>query len=321
MSDEEDQVRNAIDRAESSIGRSVVSAVDWLQEQNTETRIADAISRGRIDDAVADVDRAGDQIAQAVNDAFEDAMRNTASSISTAVDRRFHADSQNPSAVQAMRDNRLRIVREIVDEERTVLRTILTNGVQAGTNPIEIAREIRESIGLTSYQLQLVDNYRSALERQSVEALTRQLRDRRFDSTVRRAAAGERPLTKQQIDRMVGRYRERWVRFRAETIARTEALRAVHEGADEAFRQAIERGDLDAALLEATWHHHDPQKHPRSFHREMDGQQRAWGEPFTTGLGNQLLYPCDPSAPAEEVINCHCARSVRIRPRTAAIAA
>lgn len=133
------------------------------------------------------------------------------------------------------------------------------------------------SIGLTLRQLEAVANYRRALEQGSMDALTRELRDRRFDRTVRRAMADDRPLSRDQIERMVARYRQRFIGYRAEAIARTEALRAVHEGADEAYRQASERGDLDASALVCTWHHHAPQANPRPRHQEMDGQERAFG--------------------------------------------
>ena len=312
MSAEEDQIRDALDAAERSIGGAVTEAFDWLAERNTEAEIASRMA-GHVDEIVADIDRAGEMIAQAVNDAFAARMRAISDAIGSAIDTKFHADPQNPLAVQAMRDNRLRIVREVVDEQRTVIREVLIDAVQRGTNPLEAARTIRQSIGLTQHQLRYVDSYRSALERNSLDALARQLRDRRFDPTVRRAASGERLLTREQIDRMVERYRERWIKFRADTIARTEALRSVHQGANEAYRQAIERGDLSAETLEGTWYHHDPQSHPRPHHQEMHGQVQPWGTPFVSGLGNELMHPGDPDAPASETVNCHCGVGYRIQ--------
>lgn len=44
----------------------------------------------------------------------------------------------------------------------------------------------------------------------------------------------------------------------------------------------------------------------RDTHRELDGTKKPQGEPFVTIKGNKLHYPGDPSAPASEVINCHC---------------
>lgn len=44
----------------------------------------------------------------------------------------------------------------------------------------------------------------------------------------------------------------------------------------------------------------------RDSHAALDGQKKPQGEAFQTIWGNELLYPGDPSAPAREVINCHC---------------
>lgn len=44
----------------------------------------------------------------------------------------------------------------------------------------------------------------------------------------------------------------------------------------------------------------------RDSHAALDGEKKPQGEPFHTIWGNDLLYPGDPSAPAREVINCHC---------------
>lgn len=44
----------------------------------------------------------------------------------------------------------------------------------------------------------------------------------------------------------------------------------------------------------------------RDTHEALDGTKNPQGEPFVTIKGNKLRYPGDPSAPASEVINCHC---------------
>lgn len=44
----------------------------------------------------------------------------------------------------------------------------------------------------------------------------------------------------------------------------------------------------------------------RESHIALDGTVKPQGEPFRTVWGNELMYPGDPSAPAREVINCHC---------------
>ena len=44
----------------------------------------------------------------------------------------------------------------------------------------------------------------------------------------------------------------------------------------------------------------------RDSHIGTHGQIRPLNVPFTTGLGNKLLYPLDPNGPPEDVINCRC---------------
>ena len=44
----------------------------------------------------------------------------------------------------------------------------------------------------------------------------------------------------------------------------------------------------------------------RETHISLDGKKAMQGDAFVTSAGNSLKYPGDPSAPASEVINCHC---------------
>lgn len=47
-------------------------------------------------------------------------------------------------------------------------------------------------------------------------------------------------------------------------------------------------------------------EHVRDSHRNIETDTVPIGEPFTTGSGNTLLYPCDADGDAEEIINCRC---------------
>jgi len=227
-------------------------------------------------------------------------------------------DAADPAAVAWALQNRLNLIREITNEQRAVIRQILVNGARSGANPREVARQIRASIGLTEYQAGVVERYRQELQSgQLSAALARELRDGRHDRTLQAAMRDGRALSPEQIDTMTERYRANWVAYRAENIARTEGLRVAHQGSDAAYGQAIANGDIEPAQIQRKWNHSPGaknKKNERAFHRVMQGQIRGYGEPFVSGLGRSLRYPGDPTADAEETLNCRCAVSTRLLP-------
>lgn len=245
------------------------------------------------------------KFASEVNARFVIAGADTANWIAQNVNVVVDFDMVNELAVEAMRANRVRLVREFTEQQRDLFTQILADAQIAGRNPRETARLLKQSLGLTRRQAEAVENYRRALEMGSRDALQRALRDRRYDRTVEAAIEGTKTLTPEQIDRMVDRYRERYVAYRATMIARTEALRAVHQGAEAMYQQAFEAGVLAPTDLVRTWLTAGDER-VRGSHSFMHEQQRPVGEPFLSGDGNYLMYPGDPDAPGSETIHCRC---------------
>jgi uncharacterized protein with gpF-like domain len=168
-------------------------------------------------------------------------------------------------------------------------------------------------IGLTDSQGQAVLNYRRDLERGRPGALTRSLRDKRYDPTVRAAINGTKVLDAEQIDAMVERYRGRYIAFRAQTIARTEAMRAVNTGSRAAMQQAIDNGEVEPSWITRKWLTARDER-VRHSHRALDGQEVGWDEPFILPSGGTIRWPHDPLAPAAETIACRCSVTHSIRP-------
>lgn len=164
-------------------------------------------------------------------------------------------DISNPNAARFLQRYSFELVRQVSDDTRAGVRQVVLDAFRFGGHPREQARLIRQMIGLTDKQAQAVDNFRVLLETGDREALTRALRDRRFDPTLDNALgqAAERQLTAEQIDRMVGRYRERMLASRAENIARTETLRAANAAQETAWEQAAQQGLLNRATLRRQW--------------------------------------------------------------------
>lgn len=96
--------------------------------------------------------------------------------------------------------------------------------------------------------------------------------------------------------------RENWD-GRAHLIAQTETTRNFSSGML-AHGLLAERA---GAKLAKKWIAHDDDR-TRATHRETDGQVRRLEEPFEVGTVDpvKMLFPGDPSAPADEVCNCRC---------------
>lgn len=306
----EERIRALINSSEQEIQRTLLNAIRDVKSKQTLTEIIRLLENGQIDLALELVDSVSSVLATTITFALVTSADETARLISRVLNRPVAFDQTNSRAVNIMRNARLRLIREFNHEQRNATRQALLDGIQRGLNPREQARAFRDSIGLTTRQVQTVANYRRLLELNSRESLSRTLRDRRFDPTIRRAINTDTPLTGVQIDRMVERYQERLLRYRSEVIARTEALRAVHQGSEEMYSQAIDSGILDPELLIRTWVIADRTR-SRDSHRAMSQQERRFGESFTSGAGVPLRYPGDENAPPSETIQCRCVITTR----------
>jgi len=160
-------------------------------------------------------------------------------------------------AVQFLRDYDFTLIREVTDSTLEAIQDVLVEGYQAGKTPATMARELKGIIGLTKSQAKAVRNYRSALESgdetQLINTLGRALRDGRFDRSILAEVEGRRTMSAATIDTMVERYEERFLQYRAMTIARTESLRAANAGQQEVWRQAINQDLLDEAITRKKW--------------------------------------------------------------------
>jgi hypothetical protein len=282
-----------------------METVSRIKDNISLKRIENLLTRGQMDEALKVAETSVSRMANEFIRFSILAGQDTAALLENLFDITVSFDQTNVRAVNSMRNNRLRLIREFSNEQRKATREALIYGISEGLNPKAQALAFRDSIGLTARQQQAVNNYRRLLKSNSAEALTRALRDRRFDPTVMNSIKNGKALTKPEIDRMVDRYRERYLKYRSEVIARTEALRTAHQGTEEMFMQAIESGSFASDALVREWvTAHD--ERVRSSHSAMDGQQRPFGQPFISGEGNALMYPGDPSAPASETIQCRC---------------
>ena len=273
--------------------------------------IADLLARGRLEDALTETLRRAPNMGNLYLNSFVAAAEDTAGFLNKSLQQIVvDFDTTNPFSMRVMREERLRMIREFTAQQRLATREAIIDGIERGLNPIQQARNFRDSIGLTVKQQRAVNNYRRMLSEGDRAVLDRALRDKRFDSTIRNAFDSGQPLTRTQMNRMVDRYRERFVKYRSEVIARTESLRAVHAGKQSMYEQAIESGDLQQDNLTQEWNTARDEA-VRGSHSAMHGQKIPFGQRFISGLGNMALHPGAFNVAAED-IQCRCTLGTRI---------
>lgn len=294
-----------LDRAEGRVRRQFLRLVRDTNALADLESIASLLEIGDIEGALAFADEIAPNLVTTLDQVYTASGLNSAEFLRSRVDTLFDFNTTNARSVRALQESRLRLVREFTTGQRQATQEFLQDAFRRGLSPIEQARELQQSIGLTRHQAKSVTNFRLMLENRDPQVLTRTLRDRRFDASIRRAIREDIPLTAKQIDRQVGRYRDRWVRHRADTIARTETLAAASAADEELFRQAIDAGVIEENQVVSIWRAR--LRNTRDSHLSpLNGQKRPFGEPFRSNAGVRLRFPGDPSAPAAERINCQC---------------
>lgn len=196
-------------------------------------------------------------VIEAVEQTFRDAATAAMSKLPLKIERAISFDLLNPRAVEFLQQYEFEMIREITADTTAAIREVMLRSFREGIPPRQAAIEIRSVIGLTSKQAAAVGRFQQALAESTPEsirqALQRELRDHRFDSTLIRALQQETVLSRAQIQQMTQRYYERFLRHRAETIARTETIRAASAGQHELFLQGEQRGLFNRSNVMRRW--------------------------------------------------------------------
>lgn len=233
-------------------------------------------------------------------------------------------DARNPTAERIARTMTGDLIREIVDDQREVIRQHIEAGIAAGQNPrttaLVLAGTINKStgrreggvIGLTRMQEQWQRNYAMEIASSNPsdlkKALDRALRDKRFDASIRKAIATGQPIPAATQARMRVAYRNNSLFYRAEVISRNETLKAMGLAQTETFRQAIERNEVEADTIIRKWltAKDERVRHTHRLIPSMNKDGVGWDEPFKTPTGPSL------HAPHDRDIMCRCRELINI---------
>lgn len=213
------------DRLAPQFRRAFLDAIAALNGQLTSADITQALEAGDL----RALERAGawqvftENLEPALRSAVTDAVaRGGASAIaqmppSVAVQLAF--DLTNPKAVEAVDTAVAAALQDIVGASSLGIRQVLRQGFLENWTPAQMARRIRDNLGLTPQAANAVERYRANL----------------LDNDVPGGRA----------DELAGAYADRLLRQRANRIARTESMRAASAGQQGAWLDAAANGLLD----------------------------------------------------------------------------
>ena len=261
---------------------------------------------------------------------------------------------RNERAERIARDLGSKLVTEVVDDTRVLIAQTIRAGLEAGAGPLRTALDIggrvvngkRQGglVGLHSTQAEYVQSMRTALSstngvgvrrivtdpvtgaqravkdfwigRDGTLKSTLTARNKQSDAAIFRAIRDGTTLPQTAIDRAAQGYSNNLLRQRGETIARTETLKALNAGRQEALDQLIENpnNDVQAQDVVRAWDSTGEDGRTRQSHLDADKQDPVpQGVPFIVG-GYSMMYPGDSSmgAPPGETVNCRCYSDIRI---------
>ena len=314
-------IEQALERYEKRIQDAFLAAVQDHVNRINITALIEALDAGDIETAIniASINQAVlYPVDAAITSAFIESGQSIAAS-APAYAASFGFDGRATEAAEWAQSHVGGLITQVSDDQRTAIRTVISenisNGVNTRKSALEIAGRIGAGnrrqgglIGLNGPQIQAVRNARDDLVNLDERYFTRELRDKRFDPLVKRAIRDGKPLSQVDVERVVGRYADKQLAYRANMIARTESITALREGRRQGIEQAIAQGVMDPTAIVREWSA-TMDKRTRRDHIIMDGRKvSGMIEPWVLPDGSRMMYPGDTSlnAAADQTIQCRC---------------
>ncbi|MNX98291.1 Phage Mu protein F like protein [compost metagenome] len=135
--------------------------------------------------------------------------------------------------------------------------------------------------------------------------LTRTRRDRRFDRSITKAIREGQPVDPAIAAKALTAYERRLLQTRAQTVARTEAMTALHEGQYESLLQLVDSEAVQESQVRRVWRSSSDLR-VRHTHAALNGDSAGLRDTFHSPSGARLRFPGDPLAPVSERVNCRC---------------
>lgn len=324
------------DRYGRAVADAFFRALDDIRSAAEIQRLTAAIEAGQIEEALDALHiepEAYEEMLDRIREAHTEGGRAAAEFMpsrrpdGTALVVRF--SGRNPEAERWLRDHSSRLISRITDDQRAAVRASLRDSMEAGVNPRSAALRIvgtlnratgkREGgvLGLTAAQEGYVRNARAELasgDPASLRAyLGRSRRNKVFDRSIQKAIRDETPVPPETIRKAVAAYEASLLKLRGETIGRVEAMTSLQAAKFEAYRQAVESGQVVENAVRKVWRSAGDFR-VRHTHMALNGDSAGLNEAFRSPSGARLRFPMDTAlgAPASETIGCRCDAEYRI---------
>lgn len=185
---------------------------------------------------------------------------------------------RNPYSERWMAEHGAQLVVQVTEETKAAIRRVVLDGFELGKPPRELAKRIREMVGLTERDAKAVLNYWAKLSE-------------------------EADLTAARVDTMADTYAKRLLRKRALNIARNETMEASNEGTRDSWLTAR---DNEFILPESVrvWIAATQSDRTCPICMDFDGREASLDEPFISPTYGERMN-------AHAHISCRCAQGLR----------
>lgn len=297
----------AADKMEPKIRQAFLQAIEAIRDQvdiDELTKAIDAGDSSRVMDILDIPNRVkgamqgkgipatNPTVIQTLNETFQAGAKAALLNLPSQVSINIGFDVANPETVKFLRSYTFNMIQQVSQDTRDSVQQVVTRAFEEGGHPFEQAQQIKQFIGLTPTMEQAVNNYRSALQSGGAsdlrDALSRSLRDGRYDKMLLRAIDNQQSIPSSKIDQMVERYRLRTLQYRARNIARTESIRASVNGQHALWHQAIDQ-DLMDEDVQRVWVA-SGSENSCNVCEDLDGETAGIDEEFDEGI----MAPPDP---------------------------
>ncbi len=170
----------------------------------------------------------------------------------------------NPYSVRFVQNRAAAMVAEVSEQQRTLLRKIISGGFEAGERPVSILQQISDLVGLIERE------WRAVVNRDKLLASTG------MPDQARRAA--------------VAKYRDKLLKQRAQRIARTETVDAYTEGIQDSWQMASDEGIIEPDTMKE-WMEISASPRTCPICRGLGGQQVPIDQPFISDIIGEIMRP------------------------------